>query len=390
MFLNQSHLPHVLAPGMYSCPTQYERELECLFRPAWHLVAGLEELSRDGDFKTLDLFGVPLILRNFGGEVHAFLNVCTHRHCLLTHEKHGNKPKLTCQYHGWEYCQDGSTAKIPDARSFRPMPGGPERLRKYAVQIRGPLVFVSLAENPLPFSELFGPLAEPCDEFPASRWRLADAWEYTFNSNWKIPVENTIESYHVPIIHPKTLTIYGTEEQITHEIYPSATVTHSPTVTPAWYRRLAQWVLPRLDASCQIDRYHLYHGFPSLFVIRLDAMLQVMAVYPLSPNTCRLSVLIYGLRAAKESWMSRWLTWGWGKFKARIVRWILAEDAGLYPDLQRGTENSPFAGTISTREELVFAFQDYIRRRCGLKVDESIVSAPNNNVPASEPASSSP
>jgi len=371
MFLHQTNLPHVLGPELYSCPKQYEQELARLFRPGWHAVAGYEELARDGDFVTRELFGVPLLLRNFGGEVHAFLNVCTHRHCLLTHELRGNRPKLACQYHGWEFCEDGSTAKIPDARSFRPMPGGPERLRKFAVHVRGPLVLVSLAENPLPLTELMQPLAEACDEYPAERWRLADAWDYSFSTNWKIPVENTIESYHVPLVHPKSLVNYGAEEDITHEIHPMAAVMRTPTVTPAWYRRMSQWVLPRLDPACTVDHYRLFHGFPNLFLIRIDAMLQVMVVFPVSPTTCRMTVRVYGLRAARETWLSRWLTWGWGNLKARIVRWVLSEDARLYPDMQRGMENSPFAGTISSREELVFAFQDYVRRGCGMPTEDA-------------------
>ncbi|MDB5348557.1 MAG: dioxygenase alpha subunit yeaW [Schlesneria sp.] len=364
MFLHQTHLPHLLPPDSYFCPKQYAHEMSFIFRPGWHLVAGVEDLACDGDFVTCTLFDVPLLLRNSCGQLHAFLNVCTHRHCLLTHAPLGNQAKLTCQYHGWEYCDDGSTARIPDARSFRPMPGGPERLRKFALQVRGPLVFVSLADNPRPFEEYFGPLAEPCDEYPVARWRLAAAWEYAFNANWKIPVENTIESYHVPLVHPNSLVNFASEEQIVHEIHPQATVMRTPTLPPAFYRRLSRWVLPWLDARCTVDHYELFHGFPNLFLIRIDAMLQVMAIFPISPTTCRMTVRVYGLRAAKETWMSRWLTWGWGNLKARIVRWVLSEDARLYPDLQRGMECSPFEGTISMREELVFAFQDYVRRQC--------------------------
>jgi phenylpropionate dioxygenase-like ring-hydroxylating dioxygenase large terminal subunit len=371
MFLHQTHLPHLLEPRLYFCPEQYELELERIFRPGWHVVAGLEELARDGDFVTRELLGVPLLIRNFGGEIHAFLNVCTHRHCLLTHEPRGNRARLTCQYHGWEYCEDGSTGKIPDARSFRPMPGGPERLRKFAVHVRGPLVLVSLADNPPPIDELFKVLAEPCDEYPAERWQLAKAWDYHFAVNWKIPVENTIESYHVPLIHPVSLVKYGVEEEISHEIHSTAAVMRSPASPPGYYRFVAKWILPRLDAKCSVDNYQLFHGFPNLFLMRIDAMLQVMVVVPLSPTTCRLSVRIYGLRAARETWLTRWLTWGWGHLKARVVRWVLSEDARLYPDLQRGMENSPFRGTISMREELVFAFQDYVRRCCGLPINDS-------------------
>lgn len=372
MFVHQTRLPHVLPPRLYGCPQQYQRELENLFQPGWHAVAGVEDLAADGDFLSLELLGVPLLVRNFGGQLHAFLNVCTHRHCLLTHLPRGNQAKLVCQYHGWEYGADGSTARIPDAGSFRPLPGGPERLRKFPVRVRGPLVFVSLAESPVPLEQVLGPWCEPCSEFPATRWCLSAAWSYPLEVNWKIPVENTIESYHVPLVHPQTLVQYTDEAATTHELHATGTVMRSLSVTPWIYRLLARLILPRLDPASSIERYRLFHAFPHLFLIRTDATLQVMSVTPTSPTTCQLAVRLYTLRAARETWASRLGTWFWGRLKTYVVRMILAEDIKLLPDIQRGMQHSPFQGTISMREELVFAFQDYVRRQCGLPVDEPL------------------
>ena len=363
MFVNKTRLPHVLSPGLYSCPQQYQCELSRLFEPAWHAVGSVNDLAHDGDFLTLELLGRPLLVRNFGGEICAFLNACTHRHCLLTHETRGTSPTLVCQYHGWEYLKDGRTGHIPDAQSFKPLPGGPECLRKFRTETRGPLVFVSLNDDAPNLTDHLGRLLNVCDEFPAARWRQSDHWQYDFAANWKIPVENTIESYHVPTVHPKTLVQFGTEEEITHEIYDRATVMKSPIAAPEAYHRLANWLLPLLEPGCS-HQYRLYHGFPHLFLIRIDALLQVMTVFPTSPETCRMTVHVFILRAAQENSRSRLMTWGWGRFKTWIIRKVLSEDAPLYPDLHQGMKASPFRGTISTREELVFAFQDYVRKGC--------------------------
>ena len=369
MFLNQSRLPHVLRPALYSCPQQYQLEVEHLFQPVWHVVGSLKDLEHDGDFLTLELLGQPILVRNFAGEIHTFLNVCTHRHCLLTHEKHGSSPTLACQYHGWEYTQDGRTAYIPEAQCFKPLPGGPECLRKFRTETRGALVFVSLDDNGPSLEEYLGPLTEVCDEFPATRWRQADNWQYEFPANWKIPVENTIESYHVPLVHSKTLVQFGTEEEMTHEIHDQSTVMKSPIRAPAIYHRISSWILPWLDPGYS-HQYRLYHGFPHLFLIRIDAMLQVMTVFPTSSETCRMTVYVFTLRGKCENLWTRWLTYCWGKFKVWIIRKVLAEDAPLYPALHQGMKASPFRGTISTREELIFAFQDYVRRGCGLSLVE--------------------
>ncbi len=365
MFVNSSRLPHVLRPQLYFDPEQYDRELSRLFAPAWLVVGNVNDAPSDGDFFTTELLGRPILVRNVNGVLHTFLNVCTHRHCMLTNAARGHSAKLTCQYHGWEYREDGRAGRIPDAQSFRPLPGGPECLRKFPTKVRGPIVFVSLNESPEELDTQLGPLAKVCEEFPAERWRLSQAWAYDFQANWKIVVENTVESYHIPSVHPKTLIRYGLEEEIEHEIYDNSTIMRAPLASPPAYRRFADWLLHSIQPG-STHLYRLYHGFPNLFLIRVDTMLQVMTVTPTSPESCRLNVALFSLRATHETLRTSLVTRAWGKFKCGIVKTVLAEDARLYPDLQRGMKSSPFQGTISTREELVYAFQDYVRRQSEL------------------------
>jgi choline monooxygenase len=365
MFVNDTRLPHVLPPRLYSCPNHYQLEVSNLFCPNWLVVGCVPEAPNHGDFFTRELLGTPILVRNENGQFHTFLNVCPHRHSLLTCEQSGSSPTIQCQYHGWEFSSDGRTGKIPDAQHFRPMPGGPECLQKYPTEIRGPLVFVCLNAQPKPLDAQLKELLPVCEEFKASRWQFSDAWHYDFPVNWKIVVENTVETYHVASVHPKTLVSFGKDSEIFHEIYSTGTIMKASIESPATYRRLAEWLSNKLEPGSS-PQYRLHHGFPSLFMIRIDAMLQVMTVTPCSPNACRLDVYVFTLRAAKETILSRFLTKRWGRFKCSLIRKVLAEDARLYPALHKGMQVSPFRGTISTREELVHAFQDYVHRECRL------------------------
>lgn len=365
MYIHQSRLPHVLKPNLYVCPDHYQKELDLIFRSSWQVVASLSDLPRNGDFVTRELLGTPIIIRNFGGTIRTFLNVCPHRHCLLSHEKSGHSKELTCQYHGWEFNADGRTGKIPFAHIFRPMPGGPECLRTFRTEVRGPMIFVTLSDDAPALSDVPGPLIPVCDEFPAERWHQASTWSYDFNANWKVVVENTVEAYHVPTIHPKTLIRFGAEAEVEHVITPHGTIMRSPIVQPAIYQRVADRLLALLEPGCT-HQYRLHHTFPNIFLMRIDAMLQVMTVFPTSPETCHMAVHVFTLKAVKESLRSRLMTKLWGKAKVAVIKQVLAEDARLYPDLQRGMKHSPFHGTISTLEELVWAFQDYVHRQCEL------------------------
>lgn len=79
MFVHQQQLEFLLPAERYYSPEHHALETERLFLPTWHLVGLKSELPRPGDFRTLDLLGCPVIVRNFDGEHRAFLNVCSHR-----------------------------------------------------------------------------------------------------------------------------------------------------------------------------------------------------------------------------------------------------------------------------------------------------------------------
>src|SRR5512139_1170047 len=126
MWVHTGRLPHVLSPAAYYDPTQDEREREALFARGWHCVTTTAALRSPGDFVTVELLGEPVLVRNCDGEIRAFANVCAHRHSLLTSLRRGSSPRITCQYHGWEYDRDGRSLRIPDAKSFVPLGRGSE------------------------------------------------------------------------------------------------------------------------------------------------------------------------------------------------------------------------------------------------------------------------
>ena len=135
MFVHQHVLRYLLRPEHYCTQRQHDLELEQLFLPAWHFIAAKSELPKDGVFLTLELFGRPLLLRNSGGRFLAFENICSHRHCLLTDAAAGHQPKLRCQYHDWEFDDDGRTAKIPEAKCFRPWDRDNSQLTTFRVDM---------------------------------------------------------------------------------------------------------------------------------------------------------------------------------------------------------------------------------------------------------------
>lgn len=371
MFVNGQRLPHLLKPLHYSCPRQFKRELGGLFDGEWQPLCAAEELALPGDFVTRRILGVPVLARNFDGELRAFLNVCSHRHCTIRGERQGHSRALQCQYHGWEYQSNGTSGNIPDAQSFKPLPGGPERLAMYPIRQCGPMVFVSLREPALPLEQWLSKGAEQLMEYPAKRWRLQQNWEYSIKANWKIPIENTIETYHIPIVHPDTLVRYAPEDAMHVELSDQHSFFSWDLVQDANYvRRCNRWLTWIEPGYTHSPYYATTHILPACFCIRTDLMLQFMAVRPVGPSQSVLEVWLFILTPVRRSQIGHLVARQWGKHKESIVKAVLGEDLPLYEQLQEGLMHSPFHGTISTREELIFNFQNYIVRKCGMAAEE--------------------
>jgi choline monooxygenase len=375
MFINQNQLEHLLDRSHYTSARHHQRELEQIFLPGWHLVATKQELARHGDFMTIDLFDRPVQVRNIDGEIHAFLNVCAHRNCLLTHLPCGHNPRFKCQYHGWEYNKEGNTGCIPEAQAFRPFDRENARLKKFRAATAGDLVFVSLAEDGPDLEEYLGPYYQYCLESFDGSYRQSYKWDATYEANWKIPVENSLESYHLPHIHQKTFgNMMPPEENCAHEM--NKRFTNFRTFDNSWQNRLQSWWVRRLGLSADVEYWH-HHVHPNTTFVKLSVLRMAQVVWPTSPTTSRHFAWVFTarghqsgpLRALISGIMSPVATW--------VARNVLREDAPTFPDVQKGWEHTVRHGVIGNREERIFVFQKYILDSCG----ETVAEVPDNGAP---------
>lgn len=363
MFVSKEHHSQLLPPDCYASGEQYEVEIARLFQPAWHCVGVLGELPKDGSFRTLELLGNPLILWRVGNEVHAYLNVCAHRYCLLTHAACGVAERLKCQYHGWEYDETGNVRCIPDARTFRPLEPGMLGLKKYHAELCGQLVFVSLADNPPSLQEFLGPGYDTCREWFTADLHLAVVCDRQIEANWKVLVENALESYHTTEVHPRTFGQSPAEQDCTHDLTPGWTALTVDYTSERSLRRLLDWIGHRMVGAAPRNQYqHILH-YPHVMLSRLSLYTWFECVIPLSPTRSR-SIVRVLCNVGRPGSLRR--VWN----KPLISRWAQSflmqvgrEDAAVMPDVQRGmmAHDRPLGGLISTREERITHFQQFVQ-----------------------------
>ena len=366
MFVHQNQLEFLLPTEAYSSESQFQIERERLFLPGWHPVGTRQDLPRSGDFLTCELFGEHVLVRNFGGTLCAFQNVCAHRHCLLTHEPKGNSEKFRCQYHGWEYDQTGFTRNIPDARCFRPFDREQSHLVKYRLEMLGDVIFVSLAEDGPSLREYLDPYFDHLAErFSAPAWRQKYPWEYDCPSNWKVPAENTLESYHIPHLHASSFGgLYPSEEESSHEMTHRYTaLTYNSGEDPrvrTWQARFTRWL-----GGEATNVYRHFHFHPNLILVTTDVFGYILMYHPTSPRSTRIWLRMFNFRGTKRGIWPACLAWIAGTIGKRTMKQIQLEDLGIFADQQKGLEASRHPGCIGTREERIHAFQGYLLAECG-------------------------
>ena len=306
MFVSDRRLPHVLAPSSYWEEAAYQREIAHVLRSSWHVVGTTAELAHPGDFLTRVVAGTSLQVRNFNGELRALSNVCAHRHAEICSLTHGNSPTLRCQYHGWEYQSDGRTGRIPAPKNFVPLDRDAARLPQYPLETVGQLVFVNLSPTPIPLIHFMG------EEFHARLserfsydWNLALRWEPNYQCNWKIPVENSLEAYHVPSVHPHTFKEDPGSDRSRHELLGNrtwfeTTLPFSPhSRLDATFQRLEGRFVHWLGHDAR-GIYQQHHVFPNLLFSFTDAISLVNCVVPAG------CAALHGSRAPVWTVAARW------------------------------------------------------------------------------------
>jgi phenylpropionate dioxygenase-like ring-hydroxylating dioxygenase large terminal subunit len=179
------------------------REAESLWGHVWQAVCREEDLAGAGDFLEYSIGERSLVvIRDNGGALHAFPNVCRHRGTQLL-ESRGTIGEIRCPFHSWRWSLDGACLAITDPEDF----GCPDlerlALPSLPLAIWGGFVFVNFDHACVPFADWIAPI----DKL-AAPYRMADMrWQSivwtTVPCNWKVGVEAFIESYHVAGTHPQ-------------------------------------------------------------------------------------------------------------------------------------------------------------------------------------------
>lgn len=276
----------------YTSEEVYRQEQERIFSERWVCVGRAERLSGPGDYVLPQLAGESLIVvRDRGGDVRAFYNVCRHRGTRLCTGEGGRFPEaIQCPYHAWTYGLDGRLIGAPQMTEEEWFDKADYPLHPAALQAWEGWLFLNLADPAPPLAEALAPLDGKFSAWRPAGLRLARRIEYQVAANWKLLFENFSECYHCPRIHPELsrLSPYRSGRNDLHEgpilggfmDCPGGSLTLSGQACAK----------PLGDVSGEdLGRAYYYSVFPNLFLTFLPDYVMATTLWPEAVDRTRVA-----------------------------------------------------------------------------------------------------
>jgi choline monooxygenase len=247
-------MPHTsaetLSAALYRDPALYETERHRIFALSWQLVGHESQFVEHGAWLAVTIAGFPLLLvRGEHGRIRAFHNVCRHRAGPLAPDGQGVcEGALVCRYHGWRYALDG---RLATARDFGPAEGFDVReygLIGIACESWRGFVFVNIDPAAPSLASAVAPLAERARDLPLESFRPVHQSQHEVRCNWKTYVENYLEGYHVPIVHPALNAAVDTSRYEV-ELRGEVVFHHAPPRDGSPVSGLWAWMWPSLGVN---------------------------------------------------------------------------------------------------------------------------------------------
>jgi choline monooxygenase len=254
----------------YTEPQVHEVDKQLIFSKTWQYVGSLDFIKHVGDYFTTMVADNPIIvIRGKDNAVRAFFNVCRHRGGPLSMEEAGNCSMLQCKYHGWTYTLDGMLRGVPKFDRTQLFDKKDYGLVPVALSEWEGLLFINLSKKNTPLSTIIQGITERIAPHRISSKKFFKRFTYEINCNWKVYVDNYLEGYHVPLVHPKLAKLLDYQNYVT-ETFKHYSLQYSP--------------LTEKDNIYGAGSALYYFIFPNFMLNILPGRLQTNLVIALSHN----------------------------------------------------------------------------------------------------------
>lgn len=296
----------------YTGSAFFEWECREVLSAEWLCMGHHSQIPAPGDFFTADVLGEPLVIvRGKDGRVRCLSRVCPHRAMDIMppgYGRTGTGPAsaregalpcgqtrvFLCPYHSWTFDLDGRLKACPEMHLAEGFAREECGLREFPCEEWMGFLFVNLDGRASPLGLRLGEMAQDLADWRPQEMEIAVAlwWDCPFN--WKVLVENFMESYHHLGAHARTLQpLLPAKDTWTEAERPHHMRAHLPLRASAVEALKSQGpdegfpVLRSLPAG-KAAEWALFLGYPSFLLFGGPDRLIWYRIDPVGPAMSRL------------------------------------------------------------------------------------------------------
>ena len=353
-----------LPPDAYLSPELSALEVRTIFERSWLCVGREEYVPEPGDYYTMDVMGEPVVIvRGTDSIVRALNTACRHRAMPVVAGR-GNARRFVCPYHSWAYATDGRLIAAPHMEGSRVFRKADCRLPEYRIESWKGFLFVNLDDDAEPLRMSMASMDHATRNYRIEDQTEVFHYETTWDGNWKLSAENSMEYYHHIGLHAQTVGVQMPAKGTYFPDHPPVdhTFTHERCRIGEQYLGGADHPLnPRGDLSGmtreEIDTGYLVYVFPAFTMAMRAGTNNWLSFRPDGPEKTRVlgGYLMWKDLVSDDPEVAT--------TRAALIERVNAEDALATTELARTMRSRKAPrGPLSPFEKTLAQFYKYLGR----------------------------
>jgi phenylpropionate dioxygenase-like ring-hydroxylating dioxygenase large terminal subunit len=362
--------------GAYVDEEYFRFEAKTILEAGWLCVGHISQMKTPGSFVAIDLLDEPIVLvRGSDDVIRALSRVCVHRAMDIMPEgerypRTGRTPLLMCPYHHWTYELDGRLKGCPEMHRAENFRRADWRLAEFRCEVWEGFIFVNLNGDASPLTEQYADFAKLIAPWRTAEMEIVIALEWECAFNWKVMIENWMESYHHLGTHNATLnTVMPAQGTWAEPEHPYFIRCHLP------YGEAPRTELRQAEASGaaipgfrpipgltfeQRAEWGLYLGYPCFMFLTTRDRVIWYRLQPISAGRCKLltTTLVSRESLAAPDFAETLVR------ETKMLSDFHREDMEVNAAVQRGLKSEKAVrGRLSHLEEPVWLIQRFLAAR---------------------------
>lgn len=365
-----------LPKAAYTSEEFFAVERDACLAAGWMCVAHVSQVAEPGDFLAVDLLDEPLVVvRGEDREVRVLSRVCVHRGMDLMPEgtelaRQGKAKTLLCPYHFWSFDLKGQLVGCPSMERADGFARASTHLPRIRSAVWHGFIFVNLDGKAEALETQYATFSRAIAPWRTEEMEIAISLDWQCRFNWKVMIENWMESYHHLGAHNQTLNLIAPAQTTwTEPEHPHFIHCHLP-FKPALAAeiaadRTAEKSRPgfapvpglRLDDE---QEWGLFLGYPCFMLLTMSDRVLWYRLLPVSAEECVLQTVTLVTPQAKAAPDYDDLL----QSETKMLRDFHQEDMLVNLGVQKGLRSAAFVpGRLSHLEEPIWHIQRYLARR---------------------------